>query len=99
MKVWKQSCALDNSMVHKVFDLSQKTWQEVRAYFHPWSIDLDLQKIVYGLGFEVSGVTEYLQKKNQKTFKKELDLLQGSEWQFNILCKIICNKKIYSILQ
>lgn len=30
--------------------------------------------------FEVSGVTEYLQKKNQeKTFKKKLDLLQGSE--------------------
>ena len=45
--------------------------------------------------FEVSGVTEYLPKKKnlEKTFKKKLDLLQGSEWQFNILCKIICNKE------
>ena len=34
--------------------------------------------------FEVSDVTEYLQKKIlKKTLKKKLDLLQSSEWQFN----------------
>lgn len=50
LKVWKQSCAQDNSIEHKVLNLSQKTARG-QGIFSPQRTDLDLPKIVYGWGF------------------------------------------------
>ena len=68
-------------MVHKVFDLSQKTARG-QGIFSSLKYRFGSTKDSLWLGFLKCLVSQntYKKKKNQeKTFKKKLDLLQGSE--------------------